>query len=139
MNNMKSHKTPIQIRFADIDMLKHVNNACFPTYMEIARINFFSDAIAGKHDWSKIGLILARYEIDFIKPILLTDKLFVEITVSQLGKKSIVLDYNFISEEENESTLKAKGKTVMVCFDYQNENSIEIPPVWLEKLLLWKN
>lgn len=136
---MKSHKTPIQIRFADIDMLKHVNNACFPTYMEIARINFFKEEIAGAQDWSKIGLILARYEIDFIKPILLSDKLFVEITVSHLGQKSFILDYNFISIEENENTLKAKGKTVMVCFDYQTENSIEIPPAWLEKLLLWKN
>jgi len=135
---MKIHKTKIQIRFADIDMLRHVNNACFPTYMEIARIEFFKEAISGGHDWTKIGLILARYEIDFIQPVLFTDNLDVEISVSHLGTKSFTLDYDFVASDTNEHTVKAKGKTVMVCFDYQFNKSIEIPPEWLKKLIIWK-
>lgn len=31
------HKTPIQIRFKDIDAFRHVNNANHFTYLEIAR------------------------------------------------------------------------------------------------------
>jgi acyl-CoA thioester hydrolase len=37
------HTTTIQVRFADVDKLGHVNNAKYLTYFEIARMQFFKD------------------------------------------------------------------------------------------------
>ncbi len=34
-------KTAIQIRFKDIDMMGHVNNANYITYFELARLTYF--------------------------------------------------------------------------------------------------
>ena len=33
--------TPIQIRYSDFDMLGHINNATFVTYIEVARLYYF--------------------------------------------------------------------------------------------------
>ena len=75
---MKIHTTSIQLRFSDIDMLKHVNNGKFPTFMETARIAFFNDVVAPKNESQETGMIVARIEVDFKSPIYLHDKLVVE-------------------------------------------------------------
>jgi len=41
------YKTSIETRFADFDMMGHVNNAVYFTYMEIARTKYWKQAI----DW----------------------------------------------------------------------------------------
>ncbi|MGZ4155828.1 MAG: acyl-CoA thioesterase, partial [Bacteroidia bacterium] len=84
------HKTPIQIRFKDIDKLGHVNNANHITYFELARVDYF-DALASdniKIDWVNEGVILAKIEMEYKQPILLEDKVFVYTWVSRMGSKS---------------------------------------------------
>jgi len=58
------HKTPIEIRFADVDAFGHVNNARFLTYIEMARVKYFDEVVEWGYDWSKEGIILARAEVD---------------------------------------------------------------------------
>jgi acyl-CoA thioesterase FadM len=76
--SQKVHKTTIQLRFSDIDMLRHVNNAKFATFMENARMQFYRDLIAQQHDWNETGLIIARLEFDFKIPVFLNDDFYVE-------------------------------------------------------------
>ena len=40
------HKTSIQLRFKDVDMMGHVNNANHFTYLELARVKYFNE-VAG--------------------------------------------------------------------------------------------
>ena len=50
------YKTPISIRFADIDAFGHVNNAIYLTYFEMARSAYWNEII--EWDWSSVGIIL---------------------------------------------------------------------------------
>ena len=36
------HKLKINVRFADLDAMQHVNNAAYLTYLEEARIDYFN-------------------------------------------------------------------------------------------------
>ena len=45
MSAHRTYRTPVPIRFADIDALGHVNNAVFLTYMEVARTAFWAERI----------------------------------------------------------------------------------------------
>ncbi|MDQ3192674.1 MAG: acyl-CoA thioesterase [Bacteroidota bacterium] len=125
---------PIEIRFADIDKLGHVNNAVYLTYFEQARLKYFKEVIGTGIDWSENGIILAKAEIDFILPLLLENKAVVEISCSRIGTKSFDLNYQIIVEKSNTKTVITKGKTIMVCYNYKNEKTIEIPTNWLEKV-----
>jgi len=60
------HETTV--RFGDTDAMAHVNNAKFLTYLEDARVGFFRHASDGRMGLGQ--LILARTEIDFVRPIL---------------------------------------------------------------------
>jgi acyl-CoA thioester hydrolase len=79
------HKTPIQIRFKDIDKLGHVNNANHITYFELARIHYFRDVINESVNWNEQGVILAKTEINYHRPILLSDNVFVYSRVSKMA------------------------------------------------------
>ena len=102
MDDPGKHKTIIQIRFADIDSLGHVNNANYLTYMESARIKYFVEVVGEKVDWTKNGIILAKATIDFKAPVELADQ---EVTVytwcSNMGTKSFELSYSIVNSKNN--------------------------------------
>lgn len=131
---MSLHKTQIQIRFSDIDMLSHVNNAKFPTYMELARMQYFNEVVSLGHDWSKTGIILAAYTMEFLMPVYLHDQLYVETEVLSVGTKSMNIAYRFVVESDTGPIVKATGTSVVVCFHYQENRSIPIPHLWKDKI-----
>ncbi|MFL5763948.1 MAG: acyl-CoA thioesterase [Bacteroidia bacterium] len=138
--NPYRQKTPIQIRFKDIDKLGHVNNANHITYFELARVDYF-DALAGnniKIDWVNEGVILAKVEMEYKMPILLEDKIFVYTWVSKMGSKSFDMACSIVKEEDGKEIELAKGNAVIVCFNYATNQTILIPETW-RKVMLGEN
>lgn len=133
---MKKHSTNIQIRFADCDMLGHVNNAKFATYMEIARVQMVEDWIETAKDWSETGILLASITINFLSPILLNDKLRIDSCVSSIGNKSFKMDYDFVVDSPEGDFIKASGSTILVYFHYQKKVTIPVPDEWRQKINL---
>ncbi len=129
------HKTPIQIRFKDVDALGHVNNANHLTYFELARINYFRDVVGEDLDWNKEGIIIARATVDYQAPIYQYDKIFVHTFFLKKGTTSFELGYELVREEKDGSeTLLATGTTVIVCYSYEFKKPVPIPTTWLEKM-----
>ena len=123
---MLKHKTPIQIRFKDIDKLGHVNNANHVTYFELARVDYF-DALAAsdiKIDWINEGVILAKIEMEYKQPILLEDKVFVYTWVSRMGSKSFDMSCSIVKLENGVEVELAKGLAIIVCYNYKTNQTI---------------
>ncbi len=124
------HRTPIQIRFKDIDKLGHVNNANHLTYFELARMSY-SDDVLGIIDWSEKGFILASASVEYKQPILMGDKTVVLTRTSTIGTKSIEMEYRIIKLENNGTeTILATGKSVIVCMNYRTMQTIPVPDEW---------
>ena len=133
LNPMFKHKTPIEIRFADIDAFGHVNNAVFLTYFEQARVSYFDKVLGWNYDWSKEGVIVARSEVDYMIPIHFRDTIIIYTHCSRMGNKSFDISYQIIKVDDNtKEMLMADGVTVMVAFDYISKKSIEVPGAWKE-------
>lgn len=120
--------TPVQVRFSDLDMARHVHNAVYLEYFELGRMELLRRFIEKDHDWVHLGLILARNEVDHRKPIHLADQVQVQTWCGKLGEKSFDLCYAVQSADG--STLFAEGRSVMVCFDYSKQASIPVPEAW---------
>ena len=102
---------PIEVRFRDLDALGHVNNAVYLTYLEVARAAYFSRL---EPDWVGKGhFILARAEVDFLRPILLQDPVEVGVRVVRLGRSSFDMEYLVLAAGEE----AARGKTVQVWLE----------------------
>lgn len=130
MENFKL-KIPLPIRFVDFDSLGHVNNANYLTYFEIARIRYFEEIIAeGRVNWKKEGIILARAEIDFRQPINSYDGYYISIRCSRIGTKSFDFAYRITKENDANIISMAEGTTVMVCFDYETQQTTAMKNEW---------
>src|SRR5687767_12352517 len=127
------HRTPIQIRFKDVDKMGHVNNANHATYFELARMKYFEDVVATRIDWTKQGVILARVEIDYKVPILLEDQVTVLSKCTRLGTKSFDISHRIIKTESGKEVECASGISVVVCFDYEKGSTIPVPEDWKMK------
>ncbi len=114
--------TPIQIRFSDCDMLQHVNNAVYLQYFETSRIQFFKSEIP-TWDWKKKGIILLKNVVEYKLPLLLTDDCVVEVNCIHIGNKSFTLSYYLKVGD----VLKCYGESILVCFDFYENKTIELP------------
>jgi acyl-CoA thioester hydrolase len=115
-------KTKIQIRFSDCDMLQHVNNAVYLQYFETSRIKFFKTEIPD-WDWKKQGIILLKNTVEYKIPLLLTDDCEVLVDCIHIGTKSFTLSYKVMVGD----VLKCYGESVLVCFDFYENKTIELP------------
>ncbi|MBX7094454.1 MAG: acyl-CoA thioesterase [Flavobacteriales bacterium] len=125
-----SHTCKIEVRFVDIDVMGHVNNAVYLNYFEQARMHFFRAKIGTEWDWVNHGILLARNEIDYKEPTLLFDDLHIETWLGKVGTKSLEMEYEVFVPESGSRKIKAKGKSVLVCFDYTRKCTTEVPEVW---------
>jgi acyl-CoA thioester hydrolase len=128
------HKTPIQIRFKDMDALNHVNNANHITYFELARVKYFDDVVSEEVNWSEKGIILASISVQYKIPVLLKDKISVYTKCTRLGNKSFDLTYSLVKEMNEKEIELATGSSVQVCFDYRNQATTPIPESWRKKV-----
>src|SRR5436190_9592014 len=116
---------PVQIRFNDVDMARHVHNAVYLNWFELARMAFLRRFIAPEHDWRTEGLILARNEVDYRLPVHLNDTVEASAWCSAIGNRSFDLEYAIVRTGNRPGTC-AEGRSVMVCYDYTTERSITL-------------
>ena len=115
------HKCELQIRWADLDAFKHINNAAYLVYMQEARADFtWFSRIARGEEPMLADMVVARAEVDYIAPIHQTGTtLDVEIYIEKVSNSSFVMVY----EMSQGGTLRAKGKTVQVGVDMETEKA----------------
>jgi acyl-CoA thioester hydrolase len=128
-----------EIRFADIDMMGHVNNAIFLNYFEQARMNWFSKTLGENPDWFTNGLMLARNEIDYRDAVLLTDKLQIAVWCSKIGNKSLILKYEAFVNNGVNKKIKAEGVSVLACFNHHEKKTIPVPEEWKKRITVTNN
>ena len=109
-------------RFGDIDGLRHVNNTVLPGWFEQARnpvYRIFNPEFAFE-GWN---LILARYEIDFVRPLVISGDVTIRTWVSRVGTSSLEVS----QDAAQGGVLCTRGKTVLVHFDFAQARPVPIP------------
>ncbi len=117
------------VRFSDIDGFGHVNNAVFSTYLEQARLAWFG-RYALDEPMPLRDVILARTEIDFRSPLVFGETVAIAVRPSRVGTKSFELEYELRAGDR----LVAEAKSVLVGYDYDVAQSVEVPERWRRRL-----
>jgi acyl-CoA thioester hydrolase len=116
----------MQVRFRDIDPMNHVNNAVYASYLEQARTLLYEDRLGV--DLGAVDTVLAHLSLDFKAPIELADDVTVRLSIGDVGRSSIPMDYEIRADGE----LTATGHTVQVVFDRETGESVSVPDEWRE-------
>jgi acyl-CoA thioester hydrolase len=112
------------VRFADCDMFDHMNNAVYLTFVESARVAYYSH-VSGLQDPHKFNMTVAHAEIDFKKPIFYPSTVNVFTRAVRIGTKSWTLEYEL--RDASTHDLYAHCTTVIVHFDHETGQSEPIP------------
>jgi acyl-CoA thioester hydrolase len=114
----------IKVRFRDVDMLGHVNNAVYLTYLEEARMHYYRAVMAETK--MKLGsFILASVTIHYRAPAFLGEDLDVAVRVAELRTSSLV--YAFRIAGADGGRVVADGTTTLVSYDYAEGKAVEMP------------
>ena len=125
-------ETKIQMRFADVDMLGHVNNVNQHHYFDLGKSDFFRRVLGMKPVWKSEGLIMVSTRTDYRRQIRMEDPIVVTTCVDRIGHKSFTLRQQIVDTRTRE--VRTECATVLVAFDFERQESIEIPAPWREKL-----
>jgi acyl-CoA thioester hydrolase len=122
----------MDVRFADMDAMGHVNNAVYLTYFEAARMAYWMH-VTGRPDLSGMDMILARAEVDFRSPLKAPESIEVGVGCASIGRTSFVLEQDM--HEIKTGRLVAEARKVLVHYDYNTLRSVPIGPDLRRKIL----
>jgi acyl-CoA thioester hydrolase len=117
----------VQVRISDINYGGHVGNDSILTIMQDARLIFYR-AKGFKNEISfegSVGQIIADASVQYKAESFLGDQLLINIFVDEITKYGFDMLYQIINKENGKEI--ARGKTGIVCFDYQKRKVASIP------------
>jgi acyl-CoA thioester hydrolase len=114
------------IYYHHLDVLGHLNHAAYFPFMETLRCDYYL-ATLGSLDPAKLDIIIAEATCRYLAPVFYGMELLGEVApAAPLGRTSFSLLYRFRDAKDGR-TVVARGKTVVVCYDYATHAKKEIP------------
>jgi len=120
-----------RVPFADIDLLRHVNNTAYIRWAEQIRSEYFVEVLAEDIKSSR-GIIMARLTADYEAAAFYREHVAIGCRVSRFGRKSFDFSYQVWSEDREIRC--ATILTTIVAMNYETNASITIPDDWRAKV-----
>ncbi len=124
----EKYTTEIQVRYRDIDPLRHVSHTEFVTYMQQSRLEF-SDKVL-RMTGAEFDTVVVHVEIDYADDITMGQTVEVAMTVTDVGRTSFTVRYEVMAN----GTTAATGESVQVVIDESTGESVRVPDEWRDKL-----
>jgi acyl-CoA thioester hydrolase len=115
--------TEVDVRFRDLDLMGHVNNAVYASYLEEARVAYYDEVLGVGVD--ELGFVLARLGIDYERPIQHGDEVRVGLRTTEVGERSMTTEYLIEAGERTAAT----AESVQVAVDEGGEPRA-VPEDW---------
>ncbi|MCC2336455.1 acyl-CoA thioesterase [Cellulomonas wangsupingiae] len=111
----------MQVRWSDVDLFGHVNNAAFLRFLDDARFTLFP--LMGVDEVGAMTasrLVVVKHEIDYLAPIRFRPApVVVEVWVPRLGRSSVDFAYEVLDGEAPGATVALRARSRMVQLDHE--------------------
>ena len=129
----KTIVTPIQKRFSDADMFRHINNAVQQSYFDLGKIEYMHAVLGIDEAFDRVSFITVANTNNFYKQIRQDTEIEVRTSTRKVGIKSIVLFQQIVCPTDG--TVLSDSLTTMVAFDCKAQVSVAVSEEWRERLL----
>jgi acyl-CoA thioester hydrolase len=125
------HRYDCRVRWSDVDTYGHVNNVKYFEYFQEARIAFLSGLADGLPTDEASGVVVARIDVDYRRPIVFrTEPFEIRTWVARVGTSS----YDLEAEIRDGDELLSKAHAVVVAFDLQAQRSRKLSSAERDRL-----
>ena len=132
------HVYECPMRWADLDLLGHVNNVTYVDYLQEARIDMLTHhaPVRGGEELGE-GVVVVRHEVQFVAPLHLRGApVRVECWVTQVRAASFTMAYEIVGDAApgEDRTVYVRATTVLTPFVFAEERPRRITPAEKEVL-----
>ncbi len=116
------YQYPVTVEFEDIDSYNIAHHTKIIAYLERARVHFFND---NGFDLQTLdhGLVLVNMDINFKRPLLMLDKVIIELAVSKIDRVRFTWDYTIKKDDR----IAVKAYIEQAVIDIASKRLINIP------------
>ena len=116
-------RTPVSLRWSDLDAFNHVNNSRYLTFLEQARIEWFETLDEPWMD-DESAPVVASATLNFRRPIAYPAQIAVELFTDKLGTSSVVIGHRIVAAD---GTVHCDGHVVAVWVGRQTGKPVPLP------------
>lgn len=120
-------RTPVEVRWGDMDAFQHVNNARYLTYLEQARLAWL-DTLDKSWMGPHCMPVLAAAQVNYRKPIVWPASVDVALACERIGTSSLTIGHRIIDREKPD-TLYCDGHVVLVWIDPEAGTPVPLPRI----------
>jgi acyl-CoA thioester hydrolase len=110
------------VRWADLDLLGHVNNVVYVDYLQEARVDFMRALLPPRAADMTEGVVVVRHEVGYLAPMAFRFRpVEVECWVTQVRAATFTLAYEVFHEDDGVRTVYARATTVLTPYVFSDE------------------
>jgi acyl-CoA thioester hydrolase len=112
------------LRWADLDLLGHVNNVTYVDYLQEARVDMFrTHAPDSRSEDLAEGVVVVRHEVTYVSSLTFSSEpVSVECWVTELRAASFTMAYEIFAEDgDGERTVFLRARTVLTPYVFATE------------------
>ncbi len=130
------HLYQCPMRWADLDLLGHVNNVVYVDYLQEARVDMMrshasaarkqSDAPAGS---PSDGIVVVRHEVSYRMPLVFRFRpISIECWVTEIRAASFTMAYEIFDETPQGRVVHLRASTVLTPYVFETESPRRLSP-----------
>lgn len=125
-----AHTERLRVAYVDVDVMDHVNNATYFTYMETARCHYYL-RLTGLGRIRDLDIIVASQRCDYLRGLRYDEEFDLTVWPTRIGTTSFTLSYAFRMPG---GEIVARAETVIVAYDYSKDQKKPLAPDLRKKL-----
>ena len=128
--------TPIQKRFSDIDIFRHVNNVAQQMYFDVGKTDYYKRVFGHDILYDNLRIVTVSTSTSYMSQVRYDDDIEVTTCTDRIGNKSMTLVQCILRREaDGSTTVCSQSTSVMVAFDFAAQQSVAVPDLWRRQIL----
>jgi acyl-CoA thioester hydrolase len=128
------------MRWADMDLLGHVNNTVYVDYLQEARVDLLRHSGHDRQGRAGLaeGVVVVRHEVEYVAPLTFRFRpVRIECWVTEIRAASFTMAYEVSQERDGERTVHLRARTVLSPYVFAEERPRRLTPEEKEGLATW--
>jgi acyl-CoA thioester hydrolase len=127
------------MRWADLDLLGHVNNVVYVDYLQEARVDMLrTHGPAARTGALAEGVVVVRHEVSYLAPLSFGfEPITIESWVTEIRAATFTVAYEIFDERDGDRRVYVRAKTVLTPYVFTEERPRRLTEIERETLAVF--